>query len=174
MTGEWPALDAALVDGSAEAEMRWLVQAIGAIRTARSELNVPASAKLELEAHGASDETRARLERNREAISRLARLGAIRPDAGGGIPGNTLQVVVGEATFVMPVADVVDLAVERARLQKEHGKAEGDIRKMEQKLANGDFIARAPEAVVEEQRERLEAARQARSRLEAAIDRIVT
>jgi len=81
-------------------------------------------------------------------------------------------VVVDETTFAMQVADFVDLAAERGRLQKEWGKVEADIMKIEKKLANESFLQRAPESVVEEQRERLESALQAKGRLEAAIERI--
>ncbi|MEZ5825356.1 MAG: class I tRNA ligase family protein [Geminicoccaceae bacterium] len=168
---KWPELDRSLIDEAAEAEMRWLIQTISAIRGARSELNVPASAKLALQAYGASPATLDRLHRNGDAISRLARLEQIGKGEGS-VPGNTLQVVVGEATFVMPVADVVDLAAERVRLEKERSKVEGEIGKIGNKLANENFISRAPEEVVEEQRERLQAAEQAKERLTAAIARI--
>ncbi|MCB1972440.1 MAG: class I tRNA ligase family protein, partial [Geminicoccaceae bacterium] len=168
---QWPELPAALVDAQAEAEMRWLIQVVGAIRAARSELNVPASAKLQLEAYGASARTGEWLRRHREALMRLARLEDI-VEGAGSVPPNTLQVVVDETTFAMQVADFVDLAAERGRLQKEWGKVEADIMKIEKKLANESFLQRAPESVVEEQRERLESALQAKGRLEAAIERI--
>jgi valyl-tRNA synthetase len=73
---------------------------------------------------------------------------------------------------MLPLAGVIDLAAERARLAKERGKAEGEARKVEAKLGNADFIARAPEEVVEENRERLQAARAEMARLDAALARI--
>ena len=69
------------------------------------------------------------------------------------------QVVVGEATVVLPLAGVIDVVAERARLSKDRAKAEGEARKVEKKLGNPDFIARAKEEVVEENRERLAATR---------------
>ena len=173
ITADWPSLAADLADSGADAEMGWLIQAIGAIRAARSELNVPAGARLDVLVFGAGEETLQRIHRHRDAMLRLARLEKVGPGSGG-IPSSTLQVVVGEATFAMPVADVVDLAKERGRLEKERGKIEGEMSKIEKKLANENFTSRAPEAVVEEQRDRLEAARLAHGKLVAAIARITT
>jgi valyl-tRNA synthetase len=81
-------------------------------------------------------------------------------------------VVVGEATVMLPLAEVIDLGAERARLAKERAKADAEARKIEQKLGNADFVARAPEEVVEENRERLEAARAEMARLDAALARV--
>jgi len=67
---------------------------------------------------------------------------------------------------------VIDLAAERARLAKERGKAESEAKKINAKLANADFIARAPEEIVEENRERLAAAEAEMARLDAALARI--
>ncbi|MDX6749457.1 valine--tRNA ligase [Geminicoccaceae bacterium 1502E] len=167
----WPALDRALVDEDAEAELSWLTRAIGAVRAARTELNVPPGARLRLLAFNADATTRARLERHGEALARLARLGAIEIGEGA-VPGNALQVVVDEATLAMPVADVVDLAQEAQRLRKEIARLEGEIGKIEQKLANPKFVERAPAEVVEEQRERRVDAEATRARLAAALARI--
>ena len=81
-------------------------------------------------------------------------------------------MVVDEATLILPLADVVDFAAERARLDKERAKAMVEAGKISQKLANADFVARAKEEVVEENRARLQAAQVEISRLEAALNRI--
>jgi valyl-tRNA synthetase len=171
IAAEWPRLGAELVDVGAEAELGWLVRTIGAIRAARTELNVPPSAKLTLYQHGASPETLACLERQREAILRLARLETIvmedRP-----APPQSLVVVVDEASFALPVGEVIDVAAERKRLEKEIGKLRGEHDKGEQKLANPDFVARAPVEVVEQLRERLEELRATLDRLLQALQRI--
>jgi valyl-tRNA synthetase len=80
--------------------------------------------------------------------------------------------VIGEATGALAVADVIDLAAERTRLAKEIGALEQDIDRTAKKLANPDFVARAPEEVVEENRERLNAAEQAKVKLAAALIRL--
>ncbi len=88
------------------------------------------------------------------------------------MPKGVAQVVVGEATVMLPLAEVIDLAAERARLAKARGVAEGDAKKIRAKLGNADFVARAPEEVVEENRERLAAAEAEMARLDAALARI--
>ena len=167
----WPRLGGELVDREAEAELGWLVRLIGAIRAARSELNVPPAAKLTLHQHGASPVTRGWLERHAEAIQRLARVGDIVRDDSP-VPPQSLVVVVDEATFALPVGAVVDLAAERLRLEREVGKLGTDIEKGRQKLANADFVARAPVEVIDQQRERLAEAEATRERLAQALARI--
>jgi valyl-tRNA synthetase len=87
-------------------------------------------------------------------------------------PTNALQLVVGEATYALPVGDVIDLAAESARLQKEIRKLADEIGKIDAKLGNAQFVARAPEEVVEEQRERRTQAEQTRARLSTALERL--
>jgi valyl-tRNA synthetase len=79
---------------------------------------------------------------------------------------------VAGATLALPVAEFIDIAAERARLTKEVGSLSSDIERTQKKLANPDFVARAPEEVVEENRERLEDAQAARAKLQAALDRL--
>jgi valyl-tRNA synthetase len=88
------------------------------------------------------------------------------------IPPQSVVVVIDEASFALPVGHVIDLAAERARLEKEIGRLTAEIAKLEQKLANPDFVARAPAEVVEQQRERLEEAVATRARLTQALQRI--
>ena len=171
ITATWPELDHDLVDQEAKSEIDWLIKMVGGIRAARSELNVPAGAKLPLEVHGANDSTIVRLDRHEDAIRRLARLHGIE-FGNGHVKSNSLQVIVDETTFAMAVDDVVDLGEERNRLQREIKKVELDISKIEGKLANQKFLARAPADVVDEQRERKRNAQDARERLVIALDRI--
>ncbi len=164
----WPAAPA--VDTAADAEMGWLVKLISDIRSARAELNVPAGAKLKLLVVGANDATTARLETHRAAIERLARIEGV--EAATSAPKASLQLVVGEATYALPVGDVIDLKAESARLQKEIKKLADEVAKIDAKLGNAAFVSRAPEEVVEEQRERRTQAEQTRIRLSAALERL--
>ena len=167
----WPELGDELVDEAAETEIDWLVRTISAIRTARNEVGVPAGAKISLNVHGASDETKARLTRHTSAMQRLARLDGIEPSEAA-IAKGSLQVVVDEATYALPLADVIDLDQERQRLKKELSKVEGDIAKIEKKLGNPQFLERAPADVIEEQRTRRAELERNREKLEAALARI--
>jgi valyl-tRNA synthetase len=90
----------------------------------------------------------------------------------GEMPKGAAQLILEEATAVLPLADVIDVGAERTRLTRERDKAAGEARKIGQKLENVDFIRRAPEEVVEENRERLTAIRTDVARLEAALQRI--
>ena len=164
----WPA--PATVDAAADAEMGWLVKLISDIRSARAELNVPAGAKLRLLVIGGNDTTAARIETHRAAIERLARIEGV--EAAASAPRASLQIVVGEATYALPVGEVIDLKAESARLQKEIKKLADEVGKIDAKLANAAFVARAPEEVVEEQRERRAQAEQTAARLSAALERL--
>ena len=171
ITALWPDLDSGLVDDAAEAEIDWLVRTVSAIRTARNEVGIAAGAKVSMTAHGASDETKERLSRHATAMQRLARLDTMTP-SDDAIAQGSLQVVVDEAIYALPLADVIDLDQERQRLTKELTKVEADLAKIEKKLANPQFLDRAPAEVVEEQRERLAELERNREKLEAALARI--
>ncbi len=164
----WPAPTA--IDAASDAEMGWLVKLIQDIRSARAELNVPAGAKLKLLVIGANDTTKGRLETHRAAIERLARIEGV--EAAASAPKASLQLVVGEATYALPVGEVIDLKAESARLQKEIKKLADEVGKIDSKLGNAAFVSRAPEEVVEEQRERRTQAEQTRARLSAALERL--
>jgi valyl-tRNA synthetase len=164
----WPA--AAATDAAADAEMNWLVTLISDIRSARSELNVPAGARLKLQVVGANAGTQQRLDTHRAAIERLARVEGIA--AATAAPKASLQIVLGEATYALPVGEVIDLKAEAARLAKEIKKLADEIAKIDAKLGNANFVSRAPEEVVEEQRERRAQAEQTRTRLSAALKRL--
>jgi valyl-tRNA synthetase len=164
----WPA--PAPIDAVADGEMNWLVRLISEIRSARSELNVPAGAKLKLLVVGADATTTARLATHRAVLERLARLEGVEQAAAA--PKAALQIVVGEATYALPVGDVIDLKAEAARLQKEIKKLGDEIAKIDAKLGNANFMSRAPEEVVEEQRERRAQAEATRARLIAALKQL--
>ena len=164
----WPGPTA--IDPAADAEVNWLIKLISDIRSARAELNVPAAAKLRLLVVGANEQTRRRLDIHRAAIERLARIDGIEPAEVA--PKAVLQIVVGEATYALPVGEVIDLNAESARLQKEIRKLADEIGKIDAKLGNANFVARAPEEVVEELRERRRQAELTRARLSAALKRL--
>ena len=104
------------------------IRAISAIRAVRSEMNVPPAAQLALQVRDANATTQARLDTHRDLLMRLARLSAI-DIAAGEHPKGAVQVVLDEATFVLPLAGVIDVAREQARLQKEIEKTASEISK---------------------------------------------
>jgi valyl-tRNA synthetase len=136
----------------------------------RQGLNVPPSAQPALLVVEASPAQRTVLEGNAALVSRLLRVSEVSfVDAA---PAGSIPYVVDGATLALPVADFIDIAAERARLTKEVSGLTAEIDKLAKKLANPDFVARAPEEVVEENRERLEDAEAARAKLQGALERL--
>ncbi|GJD94800.1 valine--tRNA ligase [Methylobacterium iners] len=150
----WPDL-ARLDDPASEAEIGWVVDLVSEIRSARSETSVPAAAQIPLVLVGADEAARARAERWGDTLIRLARLSEIGFAAAP--PKNAVQLLVRGTVAALPLEGIVDLAAEVARLRKEEAKGRAEIAKIEAKLGNADFVARAPEEVVEENRERRDA-----------------
>ena len=167
---KWPMPDARALDPQASAEVDWLIRLVSAIRTARAELSVPPGAKIPLHHREASPPTVQRLARNAAALHRLARIEAITeasPPAGG-----AAQIVVDEATFVLPLEGVIDVAAERARLAKALATAERERDALAGRLANASFVDRAkPEAVAKAREDHGERAAEA-ERLAAALARL--
>jgi valyl-tRNA synthetase len=165
----WPSGEG-LDDANAEAEIGWVVDLVGAIRSVRAEMNISPATQLPLVLAGAAAETKARAGRWAEFIKRLARLGDITfADAA---PQGAVQLVVRGETAALPLKGVIDLAAERARLQKEIAKVEADIKRVDAKLGNADFIARAPEEVVDGEREKREEAQARKGKLVEALERL--
>ncbi|WP_342235691.1 valine--tRNA ligase [Inquilinus sp. OTU3971] len=171
VTQPWPDYPAGLVDPQAAAEMDWVIRLISAVRTIRSEMNVPPAAELAATLRGASAETRRRLDTHGALIRRLARLASIDVSEAEPAKGSA-QAVIDEATLVLPLAGIIDLDKERARLTKEIEKNASEAEKIDRKLGNAQFLEKAPDEVVEEQRERRAEAQAAIERLREALARV--
>ena len=167
----WPAPGPVAEAEAARAELDWVVRLIGEVRAVRAEMNIPPGTRAPVLLRDAAAESLARAARWDEAIRRLARAEAVGPLVGA-LPPGAVQAVLGEATIVMPLAGLIDLDAERARLGRERTKALGEAEKVARKLANADFVARAPEEVVAENRDRLAAAEAEAARIAAALARI--
>jgi valyl-tRNA synthetase len=168
MLASWPE-PRGLENVEADAEIGWLIKLISEVRSVRSEMNVPAGAKVPLLIAGAGDETRARVARHGETIKRLARLDGL---DFGKPPHGAVQIVLDEATLALPLAGIIDIGAESKRLKREIDKVGSEIRQLDAKLANEKFVSRAPEHVVEEQRERKSEAEAVAAKLEQALKRL--
>ena len=151
--------------------MDWVVRLISTVRGVRTEMNVPAGAQIPLLLKDASPETVRRLDTYRDIILRMARLSSADTTAEAA-PKGAIQAVLDEATVVLPLAGVIDLDQEKARLSKEIDKLTGEITKIDQKLDNANFVSRAPEEVIEEQRDRRATAEAAKQKLADALARL--
>ena len=166
---DWPRLDG-LGNAAADDEIGWVMQLVREVRSLRTEMNVPAGAKINAVITGASPDTKARAARHEDTIKRLARLEAL--SFAEQPPKGSAQFVLAESTVALPLAGIIDMAAEKARLGKEIEKARSEIKKVNDKLANKAFVDKAPPEVVEENRERLGHFSETVSRLEAALKRI--
>ncbi len=169
IVAQWPQALAA-VDRQAQAEIDWLIRLVSAIRTARTELNVPPGAKLPMVVSGAAEDTHRRLDRQGVALARLGRVESLsfgEPPAGG-----AAQIVVDEATFILPLEGVIDIAAEKARLAKALASAEKERDGLGGRLSNASFVEKAkPEAVAKAREDHAEKTAEA-ERLKAALDRL--
>jgi len=172
MLSDWPTFSDALIDAEADASLGWVVRLISQIRAVRSEMNVPPGAKIALIVNDASADSKARFADHEALIRTLARVETLAFDQP--VPKGSVQDVLDECSLVLPLAEVIDLAQERQRLQKEMDKLNGEIVKLDKKLSNEQFLAKAPEEVVEEQRERLADSQQAMSKLQTALERLAS
>jgi valyl-tRNA synthetase len=165
----WSNLDH-LIDGQAEAEIGWVVDLVNEIRSARSETNVPAGAQIPLVLVASSADVQARAGRWGDIVKRLARISDI--SFADAAPKSSIQLLIRGETAALPLEGVIDLDAERARLAKEIQKLDGEVAKIDAKLANADFIRRAPEEVVDEQRERRDEALTRKGKMEEALGRL--
>lgn len=166
----WPEYPAGWTDGNAAAEMSWLIRLISEIRSVRADMNVPAGAKIRLLVKDANAETQRRLEAYGEIIRRMARIEEIAmTDAP---PKGSIQTVLGEALLILPIADIIDLDAERARLKKQLEKLEQDLAKTRQKLDSADFVRNAPAEVVAEYKERISEGEALRGKLSQALTQL--
>jgi valyl-tRNA synthetase len=168
---DWPEPITVHDAAPARAELSWAKKLISEIRAVRSEMNVPPANKSPILLKDASPETLDRAARWKEAIFRMARASEIGP-LKGAVPAGSAQAVLNEATVILPLAELIDLDAERTRLKTAQAKAAAELAKVEQKLGNADFVARAPEAIIAENQERRENFRSEIARLGAALERI--
>jgi valyl-tRNA synthetase len=163
------ALDAGeFSDPEAEAEIGWVVDLVTAIRSVRAEMNIAPSVLTPLVLAAPSAETKARAQRWIDTVKRLARLADI--SFADAAPEGAVQLLVRGEVAALPLKGVIDLAAERTRLEKEIGKADGDIKRVDAKLGNEKFVANAPEEIVEEEKEKRDAAVARKVKLQEALE----
>jgi valyl-tRNA synthetase len=164
---EWPSYPE-IYDAKAEAEIGWVIEVISAVRSARAEMNV--TAPLPLILARTSDQIWERSQRWSEFIKRMARISELTRTQE--YPPGTMQLIVRNETIGLALAGLVDLSAERSRLDKEIAKADADIKRVDAKLSNEKFVANAPEEIVEEEKEKREAAVARRAKIVEALQRL--
>ncbi len=167
---DWPTFSHA-EDSAADSEMAMIIDLISEIRSVRAEMNVPAGAKVPLLVKDLSDDGWAAVQRHDALITRLARLSDITRTADEA-PKGAIQTVSAGASLFLPVADVMDLGAEQARLAKEIDKLAGLIARIDGKLNNEKFVANAPEHVVAQERDKKVELEENAARLKDALARL--
>ncbi|HEY0210135.1 valine--tRNA ligase [Acerihabitans sp.] len=155
MLQPFPVFDATLDDTAALADVEWIKQLIIAVRTIRSEMNISPGKPLDVLVRGATPLTRRRIDANRSFIQTLARLQSLDILADGDKGPVSIVKLVDEGELLIPMAGIIDKALELDRLANEVLKLETEIGRIESKLSNEGFVARAPEAVVAKEREKM-------------------
>ena len=166
----WPEAGGMPAFPDAGTDINWLIDVVTGIRSSRAEVNVPASARVPAVVSGANAETLARVKNYAPLIESLARVKDLKAEDHSG--EKSIQVLIGEATFVLPLEGVIDIGAEKARLEKAIGKTNGEIQALEGRLKNKAFVANAPEAVVMEAKEKLDQELSTKAKLEEALSRL--
>ena len=169
INASWPSPDTA-EDISATEEIGLVIDLITDIRKLRSEMRVPSAARPELVITFAAADQQHWIDQNSAAIMRLARLSGI--TAANQPPEQAAQGVVQGVSYALPLAGILDFDAERIRLEKEIANAEKEIAKIEAKLANQGFLAKAPTEVVDENKRRLTVDKEHRASLVNALERL--
>jgi valyl-tRNA synthetase len=165
----WPKPEAT-VDAAAKREVEWLIALVSNLRTAKNELGISPGAKLDAYLPEPSAQTRSIIEANPAAIERLARLNGIRFESAPS--GAAMQVGAGDANIIVPLEGVIDIAAEKARLEKALAVSQKEAKSLEGRLGNPSFVEKAkPEAVEKARADHAMHAAEA-ERLAAALQRL--
>jgi valyl-tRNA synthetase len=165
----WPLL-IGLTNEAAEAEIGWVVDVITQIRSVRTEINVKPALQIPMVLTGVAAATAERAQRWSDVIKRMAKITDI--SVADAPPAGAVQLLVRGDTVALPLKGIIDLAAEKARLEKERVKAEAEVSAIDAKLANPDFVARAKEEVVEANREKREETLSRQVKIAEALERL--
>lgn len=169
LTTKWPEYNFK-ANAEASTKMDWLTRVISEIRSVRADMNVPAGAKIPLLVKDPCEATKQELTAYDEILKRMARLESI--ETTHDTPKGSIQCIVDQTTFILPVADIIDLTAEKTRLQKQLAEHEDNIKKANQKLGNEQFVANAPAEIIEEQKSRIAEAENSIEKITAALKQL--
>ncbi len=160
-------------DPAVEQELRWLQEFILGVRRIRAEMDIAPGKEMPILLQGASADDLKRLEQHRALLVFIARLSGIEVHSKGEPPPSA-TALLGEMKILVPMAGLIDMDAERARLAKEIARVEGEIGKCQVKLGKPDFVDNAPPAVVEKERQRLKDFETAVQGLKEQLRRLAT
>ena len=172
MLQPYPIADTEAVDSDAEADIDWLKQLIIAIRTVRSEANLAPGLVLNVLLRNASASDRERIHCNAAVLKKLAKTGSFTVLADDDETPPSLSALCGHMEILVPMAGLIDVEAEWTRLSKEREKHAVDIQRLDGKLNNAQFVARAPANVVAKEREKRHAAQDALTKIAMQLEKI--
>lgn len=155
VTAAYPTPNADFSNETAKAEMENLIELIKAVRNSRAEVNAPMSSAIEILIKTTNPQTKAVFEANKDYIDRFCHPKHLEIGSDVTPPALAMTSVITGAEVYLPLADLIDLNEEVARLQKEAAKLESEVARGEKKLGNERFVANAPEQVVAKEKEKL-------------------
>ncbi len=161
-----PQYDAANFNQEALDDIEWVKAFITSIRNLRAEYDINPGKPLEVMLKAANEQDAARIEANKPVLVSLAKLESIRVLADGEATPACATALVGKSELMIPMAGLIDKDAELDRLAKEIAKTQGEIARIEGKLGNEGFVAKAPEAVITKEREKLAGYQEALVKLE--------
>ncbi|MFV1875083.1 valine--tRNA ligase [Nioella sp.] len=167
---DWPTYGEDLIDAEADREMTWVIGLIEAIRSVRAQMHVPAGLKVPLLQAELDDKGQAAWDRNEAMILRLARVVGVQ--AVDALPKGAVTIAVDGAVFGLPIADIIDVDEEKARLEKVLGKLAKELGGLRGRLNNPKFAESAPAEVVEETRDNLAAREEEEAKIKDALARL--
>jgi valyl-tRNA synthetase len=155
MLASFPTYQADQVDATAMADLEWVKQVIVAVRNIRAELNIAPSKPLNALLRGVSYEDRIRLEANQTFFASLAKLETMTILSEGETAPMSSTQLVGNMELLIPMAGLIDVGAEMARIDKQLEKLAQEIARIEGKLSNQGFVAKAPAAVIDKERAKM-------------------
>ncbi|WGW02317.1 valine--tRNA ligase [Tropicibacter oceani] len=167
---DWPTYGSELLDPAADAEMNWVIAVIEGVRSARAQMHVPAGLYVPMLVTQIGEGEQGAWDRNETLIKRLARIESLENVAD--FPKGCVTVPVGGATFGLPLADIIDVGEEKARLEKTLGKLAKELGGLRGRLNNPKFAESAPPEVVEETQANLAAREEEEAQLKEALARL--
>ncbi|MFD3190250.1 valine--tRNA ligase [Sedimentitalea sp. HM32M-2] len=168
--GDWPTYGTDLVDAQADHEMNWVIGLIEAVRSARAQMHVPAGLHVPMLVTRIDARGRAAWQRNEALIRRLARIESLTET--DSLPKGTVSIHAEGASFGLPLAGIIDIDQEKARLEKTLGKLAKELGGLRGRLKNPKFAASAPAEVVEETRANLAAREEEEAKIKDALARL--
>ena len=154
MLQPYPGQDQFAVDETAESDIEWIKSFVLGIRQIRGEMDISPGKPLNILLQDAADQDSGNLEQHGILIRKLARIEDIRLLQPNEEPPTSATALLGGMKILVPMAGLIDVAAEKARLDKQRSRAVADLQKIEAKLANDSFVNKAPAAVVEKERGR--------------------